>query len=142
VTHSIYHDFIVKAPVASVYEAITAPHHLVNWWPSRCSGTPSEGELYNFFFTPEYDWYGKVTKAEAGKAFYIKMTKSDADWDPTSFGFDLEPMDGYVQVRFWHVGWPVCNAHFRRSSYCWAILLQGLKNYVEKGVVVPFEERE
>ncbi|MEQ8573885.1 MAG: SRPBCC domain-containing protein, partial [Fulvivirga sp.] len=74
--------------------------------------------------------------------FHIKMTDADEDWNPTSFGFDLTELEGGVDVKFWHVGWPECNHHFRRSSYCWAILLQGLKNYIEKGIIIPFEERE
>lgn len=70
------------------------------------------------------------------------MTKTDEDWNPTSFGFDSEELEIMVQVRFWHKGWPECNAHFRRSSFCWAIPLNGLKNYIEKGVIIPFVERE
>lgn len=97
---------------------------------------------HNFYFTPKYYWYGQAVEYVYDKAFHIKMTKSDPDWDPTSFGFDLEEMKDQVQVKFWHVGWPECNAHFRKSSFCWAILLNGLKNYIEKGVIVPFEERE
>lgn len=141
-TYSVYHDLVINAPVSQVYEAVTQPTHLVNWWPLECEGKPIKGETYNFFFTPEYDWYGKVTKAEKNKSFHIKMTESDRDWDPTSFGFDLEQNARNAQVKFWHLGWPECNAHYRRSSYCWAILLNGLKNYLEKGIIVPFEERE
>jgi hypothetical protein len=70
------------------------------------------------------------------------MTVSDQDWDPTSFGFDLFEIEEGIQLRFYHIDWPQCNAHFRRSSFCWAMLLNGLKNYVEKGIIVPFEERE
>ncbi|UWX56336.1 hypothetical protein NYZ99_09110 [Maribacter litopenaei] len=70
------------------------------------------------------------------------MTKSDPDWDATSFGFDLVENGENIKVQFWHVGWRECNAHFRRSSFCWAILLNGLKNYVEKGIIIPFEKRE
>lgn len=140
--HSIYHDLIINASISKVYAAITEPEHLVNWWPKRCSGKPQVGEVYNFFFTPQYDWLGKVIKAEPNRAFHIKMTSADADWDPTSFGFDLEETASHMEVHFWHIGWPDCNAHFKRSSFCWAILLKGLKDYVEKGVVVPFEERE
>ncbi|MEN0048041.1 MAG: hypothetical protein AAF806_13360 [Bacteroidota bacterium] len=69
------------------------------------------------------------------------MTQSDEDWDSTSFGFGLEGNSEGTQVQFWHVGWPACNHHFRRSSYCWAILLKGLKDYLEKGIIVPFKER-
>ena len=139
---NIYHDLIIQAPISEVYAAVSSPAHLVNWWPARCSGVPTAGEAYNFYFTPEYDWYGQVIQADPPRTFHIRMTQSDADWDPTSFGFDLTPGTGGVQVSFWHVGWPACNAHYKRSSYCWAILLQGLKNYVEKGEVIPFAERE
>ena len=141
-THSIHHDLMIKAPLNKIFQAITEPAHLINWWPLKCKGIPEENEEYNFFFSAEYDWYGKVTNSVKNKSFYIKMTKSDTDWDPTSFGFDLEQKKDYVALKFWHVGWPKCNDHFRRSSFCWAMLLNGLKNYVEQGIVVPFKERE
>lgn len=140
-TFAIYHDLVMNAPIDEIFRAITEPIHLVNWWPLTCVGIPNKNEVYNFFFTSEYDWYGKVVNIEKDRSFHIKMTRSDPDWDPTSFGFDLEQKEDNVQVKFWHVGWPECNAHFRRSSFCWALLLNGLKNYVEKGIIVPFEER-
>ena len=138
----IYHDLVISASVSKVFEAVSHPEHLVNWWPLKCSGTPSVGETFNFNFGSGYNWFGEVTGYAANKAFHIKMTVSDPDWDPTSFGFDLEAFDDSVLLKFWHKGWPACNEHYRRSSFCWAILLKGLKNYVEKGTIVPFEERE
>lgn len=140
--YAIYHDLPIISTAADVFAAVSQPEHLINWWPARCSGSPEVGSTYNFFFTPAYDWYGEVITCEPNNAFHIKMTQSDADWDLTSFGFDISPTESGVQLAFWHKNWAVCNAHYRRSSYCWAILLQGLKNYVEKGAVVPFEERE
>ena len=140
--NSIHHDLQILAPISKVYEAVTEPSHLINWWPQECSGKPETGEVYNFVFTPEYNWYAKVIEASPPNKFHVKMTKSDSDWDPTSFGFNLQQHEASVQVEFRHVGWPSCNANFRRSSYCWAILLKGLKDYLEKGVIVPFEERE
>ena len=140
--YEIYHDLIIEAPAGEVFSKITDPDHLINWWPLKCSGAPEKDAEYNFYFDDAYDWYGKVIKIEENQAFHIKMTDSDADWDPTSFGFDLEEIEQGVQVRFWHVGWPECNAHFKRSSYCWAMLLNGLKNYTEKGTVIPFELRD
>ena len=138
---AIYHDLMIIASLEKVFEAVTEPEHLVNWWPLKCSGRPEMGAEYNFYFTPEYDWLGRVIEYSQNRSFHIKMTKSDADWDPTSFGFDLEAIDENVQLNFWHVGWPECNADFKRSSFCWAMLLNGLNNYLEKGVIVPFEER-
>ncbi len=141
-TFSIFHDLFIKASSKKVFDAITIPDHLINWWPLECSGIPKEGEEYNFYFSPEYDWYGKVSTCTHHKQFYITMTKSDKDWNNTSFGFDLEEIKEGIQLKFWHKGWPKCNNEFRQSSFCWAILLSGLKNYIEKGIIIPFEERE
>ena len=141
-SYSIHHDLKINAHIQEVYEAVSVPEHLINWWPEKCTGIPQTGEIYNFQFTEAYNWFGEVIRAIPDEAFHIKMTQSDDDWNPTSFGFDLESNQGETQVKFWHVGWPNCNGHFRRSSFCWAILLQGLKNYVEKGIIIPFEERE
>ncbi|MEM1001066.1 MAG: SRPBCC domain-containing protein [Bacteroidota bacterium] len=139
---SIHHDFIITCSINKVYRALTEPELLIKWWPLKCSGKPIEGEIYNFNFTDAYDWYGEVIKAEENKSFHVKMTKSDENWNATSFGFDLIETNGNTEVRFFHINWPSCNAEFRKSSYCWAILLQGLKNYLEKEIVIPFEERE
>ena len=139
--HTIYHNFVINSSKEKVFEGVFNPDHLINWWPAQCAGNPALGAAYNFYFKPEYDWWGEVIKCDPGKSFHIKMTRSDKDWDPTSFGFDLEDTQDGVQVSFWHSDWPECNQHFKIASYCWAILLQGLKNYVEKGVIIPFEHR-
>ena len=139
---SIYHDFVIHASAKAVFDAITQPKHLNNWWPLTSSGTPEVGEVYNFNFTDAYNWYGKVTVCKNDTSFHIKMTDADPDWNPTTFGFDLKEDNHSVAVQFSHTRWPVCNHHFKRSSFCWAMLLNGLKNYVEKGTIIPFEERE
>ncbi len=125
--HTIHHDFVIRAGITKIFEAITKPKHLVNWWPLNCKGIPELNEEYNFFFGSKYDWYGKVIKVIDNKSFHIKTTKADADWSPTSFGFDLIQNETSVTVKFSHTGWPHCNEEFRQSSYCWAILLNSLK---------------
>ena len=139
--YAIFHDLVIHATTEKVFEAVSKPEQLVNWWPKSCSGTPVLGAEYNFYFGPEYDWYGKVSQLEPGRFFQIKMSKSDPDWDPTSFAFDIWEANGNTLLRFSHTGWPKCNEHFRTASFCWAILLKGLKDYVEKGEILPFEKR-
>lgn len=138
----IYHSFIINAPTSTIFEAVTKPTQLINWWPLACSGKPEMKAEYNFNFTDTYNWYGKVVHFEQNKSFHIKMTESSEDWSPTTFGFDLESInENKTQVHFSHINWPNCNAEFKQSSYCWAILLHDLKNYIEKGLIIPFEER-
>lgn len=139
--YTIYHNLMVDSPAGAVFAAVTQPNHLINWWPMRCSGSPAIGAEYNFYFGPEYDWYGKVSEVEENQLFVIEMTKSDPDWDPTSFGFQLEENNGKTKLKFHHTGWASPNDHFRIASYCWAMLLKGLKDYVETGIILPFEDR-
>ena len=140
-SNTIYHNIPINSTPEKVFGAISQPDQLVNWWPLKCSGKPELGAEYNLNFTDAYNWYGKVAKVEKNRLFFIKMTRSDADWDPTTFGFEIELKDQGVWLKFCHSDWPEANDHFKHSSYCWAILLNGLKKYVEKGVVIPFEER-
>lgn len=141
-THTIFHTFTILSPIEKVFEAVSEPRHLIHWWPQKCDGFPEIGSTYNFFFTPEYNWYGVVSKISNPTSFYIKMTEADADWNPTTFGFELEAEETQkTRVNFSHSHWPNCNDHFKIASYCWAILLKGLKEYLEEGKIIPFEKR-
>ena len=140
-TYTIHHNFVIEQSPQTVFAGISNPDHLVNWWPKTCAGRPEVGQEYNFYFGDPYDWYGKVVACQPEKSFQIKMTKSDPDWNPTTFGFDLEPHPKGTKVSFWHKDWPTDNDHYKHSSFCWALLLNALKNYLEKGAIVPFEER-
>ena len=114
---------------------------LIIWWTLKSSGKPELNAEYNLNFTDDYNWYCKVSKLKTNKSIHFKMTKSDADWNSTTFGFDLKETNGGTMIRFSHVNWQDVNHHFKHSSFCWAILLNGLKNYLEEGTIIPFEKR-
>lgn len=139
---AIYHNLLIRATAKQVFDAISLPEHLNNWWSLKSSGKPELHSEYNLNFTDAYNWYGKVVECEPQKSFFIKMTDANQDWNPTTFGFTIEEKENEIYLRFSHTGWPENSDHLKHSSYCWAMLLHGLKNYVEKGIVVPFEERE
>ncbi len=139
---AIYHDLLIEAPIEKVFAAVTEAQELEKWWPKRCTGEPRLFTQYNFFFGEPYDWYGEVVDLIPNQRFVIRMTEADDDWKGTRFGFELREQDSKVRLSFHHTGWRECNEHFRYSSFCWAMLLNGLKNYTKKGKVVPFEERE
>lgn len=140
--YTIYHDLVINTNASTVFDAVSKPSKLINWWPLTCSGEEKLNAKYNLNFTDTYNWFGKVICYKPNTAFHIQMTIASQDWDATSFGFDIEEISNdKVQLHFWHKNWQDCNAEFKQSSFCWALLLNGLKNYVEKGIVIPFEER-
>ena len=68
---NIFHDITIQASPERVFQAVSDPKELVNWWPQKCSGDCELGARLNFFFTPEYDWYGQVINGISSKQLYI-----------------------------------------------------------------------
>lgn len=137
----ILHQFRIEAPAQKVYVAFCTSRGLADWWPAKSSGEPKPGETYTLWFGPEYDWRAKVIHVIPNKEFTWKMTQAMPDWMGTEVGIRLKEDNNGTIVDFFHTGWPERNDHFRISNFCWGTLLNGLKNLVEKGVVVPFENR-
>lgn len=139
--HHIYHNLLIKSDAKKVFDAFTNPIHLNNWWTLTSSGTPVLDSEYNLNFTDQYNWFGTVSKVIENQCFFITMTISDEDWNGTTFGIELENHTEGTYLKFSHKNWQKDNDHFKHSSFCWALLLKGLKDYLEKGIVIPFESR-
>ena len=137
----ILQDFPIAAPPARVYEAVSTPAILDEWWTIRSSGHAELGGSYTLDFGPGYLWTAQVARAEPGTAFELRLTSADADWTGTTVGFELEPNGNGTQVRFHHRGWPSANEHYRISNHCWAMYLRILRRHVEHGESVPYDER-
>ena len=138
---NILHDIEINTTKDKVFEYISNPFHLNNWWTKSSEGKADLGERYRFYFTPEYDWFAEVSKINSPEQIEFKMTKSDEDWDPTSFGFHLSDTINGTLLSFYHNNWQSQNHHYRRTNCCWALLLKGLKDYCEQEIIVPFEKR-
>jgi uncharacterized protein YndB with AHSA1/START domain len=137
----IFHHFPIKAPAERVFQAVSAPAGLDQWWTKRSSGRPAPGAEYELWFGPAFDWRAVVSRCAPSAQFELEMTRAPEDWQDTRVGFALSEKDGVTQVRFHHLGWPDANEHFRVSCYCWAMYLRLLRLYVEHGEVVPYEQR-
>ena len=137
----IRHELVVNAPPARVYEAVATPEGLDRWWTLTCAGEPSVGREYALGFGPAYEWRATVVDAEPGRRFELRMGASDADWEGTRVGFELQPDGAGTRLRFHHTGWPEANAHWRISNTCWAAYLRLLRRYLEHGEVVPSDQR-
>lgn len=52
----ILHSFTIEAPPDRVFEVISTPAGLNNWWPIESSGRTAVGEIYEFDFGPGSRW--------------------------------------------------------------------------------------
>ena len=137
----IFHDFPIAVPAARVFQAVSAPAVLDQWWTKRSAGKPVLGSEYELGFGPGYDWRATVSQSIPDQRFEFKLVKAGPDWLGTRVGFQLSARKGLTQVRFHHTGWPEQNEHYRISCYCWAMYLRILKRYLENGETVPYERR-
>jgi uncharacterized protein YndB with AHSA1/START domain len=137
----ILQDFPIAVPPQRVFDAVSTPKLLDEWWTLHSAGQPAVGASYDLDFGPGYSWKAEVTKSLPGSAFEIRLTSADADWLGTYVGFVLEPSGGGTQVRFYHRGWPDANEHYRISNHCWAMYLRVLRRHLEHGESVPYAAR-
>lgn len=137
----ILQDFPIRKPPSVVYEGVSAPAMLDQWWSLRSSGAPKVGAEYELDFGPEYVWRAVVTRASPPEAFELRMIGADKDWLGTVVGFTLSPSKSGTWVEFRHTGWPEANEHFRTSAHCWALYLRILRRHLEFGETVPYDRR-
>jgi uncharacterized protein YndB with AHSA1/START domain len=137
----ILQDFPIKAEPSRVFDAVSTPAGLNQWWTRTCGGEPAAAARWHLGFGPRHQWRAVVTRYQPPAAFELTFEQADADWAGTRVGFDLSPTASGTQVRFYHLGWPAANEHYRVSCHCWALYLRILRRYLEHGEVVAYESR-
>lgn len=128
---AIHHLFTINASADVVFKAITTRKGLNSWWTVDAAGIPELGQHYRFFFSEDYDWYAEVVNVIPNQLIHWQMRQADEDWLPTRLIFELEEKAGTTTVRFQHKDWLEVNDHFRRTSYCWVLYFQKMKQYLE-----------
>lgn len=138
----IYHDIEIKNSIDKIMAAVTTPEGFNSWWTLRCSGQPQVGELFNFYFSPDYDWYAYIGEYVAGSHVRYDMHKTSADWESTQLRFAvIEKEVGNKCLRFEHTGWKALTDNYRVTSYCWVNYLNNLKRYLEEGIRTPYQPK-
>jgi len=137
----IYHDFTIAARRGAVFEAITTPAGLNEWWTKTSAGEPRAGAIYELGFGPGFQWRGRVTAIVPNEAFELQMIQAEEEWTDTRVAFELAAGSGITPVRFRHMGWQAHTDLYRVSCYCWAAYLRILRRYLEHGEHVPYERR-
>ena len=73
----ILQDFPIQAPPARVFDGVSQPALLDQWWTLRSSGQPSVGLAYELDFGPNYLWHAVVTIVRPGAAFELRLTDAN-----------------------------------------------------------------
>ena len=131
--YDILHDIDIAATPTDIFQMITHPQNLNQWWTVKSTGEPSLNETYNFYFSDDYNWFAKVIHIEENRSVIFEMTQADSDWAETVLSFDIIRKSETLQtLRFEHKNWQTANNHFRRTSFCWALYFDKMKRLLEE----------
>jgi len=137
----IDHLLKIKSDEANVFEALTSTKGLNSWWTLKSIGVPIFKTVYNFHFDAAYDWFAEVSDITPNELVEWTFTNADEDWTGTVLRIELSSNGEETFVSLSHLGWRDRNDHFKRSSYCWAMYLKCLQDYLEKGIITPYDKR-
>ena len=138
---NILHEFTIAAPPARIFECMTTPAGLDQWWTHYSSGKPEVDALYALGFGPEYDWDARGIHHPSGNTVVFSRSAPSATLAMCIRGFHLTPLGDHTRVSFRHSGWKAETPHFGTTSFAWAMYLRHLRRYVETGEAIPYEDR-
>jgi uncharacterized protein YndB with AHSA1/START domain len=138
----IRHRVAISAPLERVYEAVSTPEGLSQWWTrDGVRGGSGEGSALQFFFgqpTPAATM--EVTRLSPDGHVSWNCVDGADEWVGTTITFDLTHTDTDTVVLFTHADWREPVEFMAHCSARWAYFLLSLKRYVETGTGTPFPD--
>jgi uncharacterized protein YndB with AHSA1/START domain len=135
----IMHIVKIHASPERVYQALTTPEAIRNWWTrdavldSRIGGT---GE-FGFLERPNIT---KVSVAELTAPVHVGWKTISAGapgWDGTTITFDLRADGSDTALAFAHRGFKQADGAYAATTTGWGYYLVSLKRYLEAGKGMP-----
>jgi len=138
----ILHDLPVFAARDAVFDGVASPAGLDAWWTLASSGEAAAGSEWSLDFGPDHRWKAQVVACVRGFSIEWELTEAAEDWRGTRVALRLDERGPkHTDLHFRHAGWREESAHFRSTSFCWAMYLRLLKRFVEHGEVVEYDRR-
>jgi uncharacterized protein YndB with AHSA1/START domain len=130
-----YHATInVAAAPDRVFDALTSPAAISNWWVTASGGGTAGDELIIHFGDTRAIFHVAEAERASRVRWAVLNCEIEHDGDGTKIIFDLGPApDGSTRVDFRHAGLTPQLECFEDCRSGWTQALGGLLNYVENG---------
>lgn len=136
----IFHLLKIKVfDPEEVYNALTTSVGLSAWWTSGSEAKPMVDSLATFRFTEDYQKTMRVVELLPDRRVLWECIEGDPQWLGTTVAFEIEPVAGGIELRFYHAGWEKETDLFASCNYQWGLYLTSLKSYLEKGEGNPYK---
>jgi len=130
----IWHEILIHASPAELYQAVTDPQQLAHWWTIDVRGKSAVGEKLEFWFSGFRGSVMEVTSLETGQLARWRVIDGGVeDWIGTEVEFRIFQEQGKTLLHFRHSKWKEDAKIFPHCSLGWAIFLLSLKEFVETG---------
>ncbi|MDP4263367.1 MAG: SRPBCC domain-containing protein [Bacteroidota bacterium] len=138
----IKHFVVIKAPVNTVYKAITEQEGIAGWWSRDIIAKPEPGFVNEIKFGDRYHNKMKITKLEKDKVVGWECIGGDREWVDTSISFELEEKNGKTELMFTHANWAGQTLFYANCNFHWGGYMKSLKDYAETGKGKPNHDNE
>jgi len=130
----IYHVIDIKCSPRQLFDALTEPTLLQQWWLPEVKGKIELDGLYEFWAGDHV--YNQMRVVElVDKRLLRWLCENDGDddqWKNTEINFEIQESQGYsLTLHFKHNKWKEATSFFGLCSYHWGRHLEQLKNLCE-----------
>lgn len=139
---SIRHQLLIKAPVRTVFEAITTQQGIAGWWTPYTKATPELNTITRVEFDNHYHKELEVVELKPYTHLTWLVKKATDEWIGSTISFDIEPNKKGAILSFKHDGWKEYTDMFARCTYDWGLFLRSLRLLCETGTGRPFPDFE
>jgi uncharacterized protein YndB with AHSA1/START domain len=133
-TREIWHEVLINASPAELYDALTDVGKLAHWWTTDTRGESEVGKTLEFWFS---GFRGAVMQVASLKPTELVQWQvidgGVTDWIGTEIEFRIFSDQGKTLLHFRHPKWREDARTFPHCSMGWAIFLLSLKEFVETG---------
>lgn len=138
----IVHRIGIRAPLATVYAALTSADGVAAWWTTETSGAPGEGgSLDSRFRSPAGDEMGRmvyeVTEVVPEAEVRWRFSEGPDEWLGTDATFQLSRDGEMTLLVFGHRRWREPSEFMAHCSMKWATFLLSLRQLAETGTGRP-----
>ncbi|MBW3619990.1 MAG: SRPBCC domain-containing protein [Actinobacteria bacterium] len=133
----ILHRVGITVPRDEVFEALTAPARLAQWWTEDTHGDGDEGGVLAFRFGATGGFDMKVLEVVPEERVLWEVIDGPEEWIGTQVSFDLRTAGDFTIVLFAHRDWREPGEFMHHCSTKWATFLMSLKALLETGTGAP-----
>jgi uncharacterized protein YndB with AHSA1/START domain len=138
----IIHRVGIKAPISTVYAALSTIEGVAGWWTKETTGASTTGGTIDVRFrSPDGKEIGsmamEVVTLTPNKNVHWRFKSGPEEWVGTDVIFNLSQEGDYTVVLFGHKNWREAVEFTAHCSMKWATFLLSLRDLVETGKGKP-----